>query len=34
MPRISLADAMRAMIRVTADDPDRVLDRLRQDRDK
>jgi len=34
VPRISLADAMRAMIRVTADDPDRVLDRLRQDRDK
>jgi hypothetical protein len=34
VPRISLADAMRAMIRVAADDPDRVLDRLRQDRDK
>jgi hypothetical protein len=34
VPRVSLADAMRAMIRVTADDPDRVLDRLRQDRDK
>jgi hypothetical protein len=34
VPRISLADAMRAMIRVTADDPDRVLDRLRRDRDK
>jgi hypothetical protein len=34
VPRISLADAMRAMIRVTADDPDPVLDRLRQDRDK
>jgi hypothetical protein len=34
VPRISLADAMRAMIRVTADHPDQVLDRLRQDRDK
>jgi hypothetical protein len=34
VPRVSLADAMRAMIRVTADHPDRVLDRLRQDRDK
>ena len=34
VPRISLADAVRAMIRVTADQPDPVLDRLRQDRDK
>ena len=34
VPRVSLADAVRAMIRVTADDPDQVLDRLRQDRDK
>ena len=34
VPRVSLADAMRAMIRVTADDPDRVLDLLRKDRDK
>jgi hypothetical protein len=34
VPRVSLADAVRAMIRVTADHPDRVLDRLRQDRDK
>jgi len=33
VPRISLADAMRAMIRVAADDPDQVLDRLRRDRD-
>jgi hypothetical protein len=33
VPRISLADAMRAMIRVTADDPDQVLDRLRRDRE-
>jgi len=34
VPRVSLADAVRAMIRVTADHPDRVLDRLRRDRDK
>jgi hypothetical protein len=34
VPRISLAAAVRAMIRVTADQPDPVLDRLRQDRDK
>ena len=34
VPRVSLADAVRAMIRVTADHPDQVLDRLRQDRDK
>jgi hypothetical protein len=33
VPRVSLADAMRAMIRVTADHPDQVLDRLRRDRD-
>ena len=34
VPRVSLADAVRAMIRVTADHPDQVLDRLRRDRDK
>jgi len=34
VPRVSLADAVRAMIRVTADDPDQVLERLRRDRDK
>jgi hypothetical protein len=34
VPRISLAAAVRAMIRVTADQPDPVLDRLRQDRDR
>jgi hypothetical protein len=34
VPRVSLADAVRAMIRVTADHPDQVLNRLRQDRDK
>jgi hypothetical protein len=33
VPRISLADAMRAMIRVSADNPDEVLDRLRRDRE-
>jgi hypothetical protein len=32
VPRVSLADAMRAMIRVTAEHPDDVLDRLRRDR--
>jgi hypothetical protein len=34
VPRVSLADAVRAMIRVTADHPDQVMERLRQDRDK
>jgi hypothetical protein len=34
VPRVSLAAAVRAMIRVTSDQPDPVLDRLRQDRDK
>jgi hypothetical protein len=33
VPRVALADAVRAMIRVTADNPDEVLDRLRRDRD-
>jgi hypothetical protein len=32
VPRVSLADAVRAMIRVTADHPDQVLERLRRDR--
>ncbi len=32
VPRVSLANAVRAMIRVTADHPDQVLDRLRRDR--
>jgi hypothetical protein len=32
VPRVSLADAVRAMIRVAADNPDDVLDRLRRDR--
>lgn len=34
VPRVSLADAVRAMIRVTADHPDQVLERLRRERDK
>jgi len=33
VPRVSLADAVRAMIRVTTEDPEDVLDRLRQDRE-
>ena len=32
VPRVALADAMRAMIRVTAENPDGVLERLRRDR--
>ncbi len=34
VPRVSLADAVRAMIRVTAEHPDEVLERLRQDRER
>jgi hypothetical protein len=34
VPRVSLADAVRAMIRAAADNPDEVLDRLRRDRDR
>jgi hypothetical protein len=34
VPRVALADAVRAMIRVAADNPGDVLDRLRRDRDK
>ena len=33
VPRVSLADALRAMIRVSADDPAGVLERLRRDRE-
>jgi hypothetical protein len=33
VPRVALADAVRAMIRVTTEHPDEVLDRLRRDRD-
>ena len=32
VPRITLADAVRAMIRVTADNPGEVLEQLRRDR--
>ncbi len=34
VPRVSLAAAVRAMIRVAADNPGEVLDRLRLDRDQ
>jgi hypothetical protein len=34
VPRVSLADAVRAMIRVAAQNPDEVLDRLRRDQDR
>jgi hypothetical protein len=34
VPRIALADAMRAMIRVAAENPAEVLDRLRRDREQ
>jgi hypothetical protein len=34
VPRVALADAVRAMIRVTTDDPSEVLERLRRDRDQ
>jgi len=33
VPRVSLADAVRAMIRVSAENPGEVLDRLRRDRE-
>ena len=32
VPRVALADAMRAMIRVTTENPDEVLELLRRDR--
>ena len=34
VPRIALADAVRAMIRVTTQNPAEVLDRLRRDRQR
>ena len=34
VPRVSLANAVRAMIRVAADNPGDVIDRLRRDRDQ
>jgi hypothetical protein len=33
VPRVALADAVRAMIRVTAENPGEVLELLRRDRD-
>ena len=33
VPRVPLADAMRAMIRVSAENPEQVLERLRRDRE-
>ncbi len=33
VPRVPLADVMRAMIRVTTENPDEVLERLRRDRE-
>ncbi len=32
VPRVALADAVRAMIRVTTESPDEVIERLRRDR--
>jgi hypothetical protein len=34
VPRVALADAVRAMIRLAGDDPGPVLDQLRRDREK
>jgi hypothetical protein len=34
VPRVALADAVRAMIRVAADDPSPIMDQLRRDREK
>jgi hypothetical protein len=34
VPRVSLADAVRAMIKVADDNPDDVIDRLRRDREQ
>jgi hypothetical protein len=34
VPRVALADAVRAMIRIAGDDPGPVLDQLRRDREK
>ena len=33
VPRVSLADAVRAMIRVAAESPDAIIERLRRDRE-
>jgi hypothetical protein len=34
VPRLALADAMRAMIRVTTENPDQVIERLRHERER
>ena len=34
VPRVSLADAVRAMIRVSIESPDEVIERLRRDREQ
>jgi hypothetical protein len=34
VPRVALADAVRAMIRVSIESPDEVIDRLRRDREQ
>jgi hypothetical protein len=34
VPRVALADAVRAMIRVAGDDPSPIMDQLRRDREK
>jgi hypothetical protein len=34
VPRVALADAMRAMIRVTAESPDKALELLRREREQ
>ena len=34
VPRIALADAVRAMIRVTMESPDEVMEQLRRDREQ
>jgi hypothetical protein len=34
VPRVALADAVRAMIRVTTESPDEVIERLRRDREQ
>jgi hypothetical protein len=33
VPRVALADAVRAMIRVTTKSPDQVIEQLRRDRE-
>ena len=34
VPRVALADAVRAMIRVTAESPDKVIELLRREREQ